>query len=45
MIASPTHDDNDVELEFETDYWLTEAMTRGWVSSHFDVVDQFSPAC
>jgi hypothetical protein len=44
-IASPTHDDNDVELEFEANFhWLTEAMTRGWVTSHVDVVDQFSPA-
>ena len=44
-IVSPTSDDNAVELEFETNlYWLTESMTRGWVTSHFDVVDQFSPA-
>lgn len=33
------------ELELETNVvWLPEARTRGWVSSHFDVVDQFSPA-
>ena len=33
------------ELEFETNLtWLSEERTRGWVSSHFDVVDQFSPA-
>jgi hypothetical protein len=38
-------DDNEVELEFESNFnWLTESMTRGWVTSHFDVVDQFSPA-
>jgi hypothetical protein len=44
-IASPFSDDNDVELEFESNlHWLTESMTRGWVTSHFDVVDQFSPA-
>ena len=44
-ITSPFNDDNEVELEFETNFhWLTEAMTRGWVTSHFDVVDQFSPA-
>lgn len=44
-IFSPTHDDNEVELEFETNlYWLTEEMSRGWFSSHFDIVDQFSPA-
>jgi hypothetical protein len=45
MIASPTHAENDVELEFETNvYWLTDGMSRGWLTSHFDVVDQFSPA-
>jgi hypothetical protein len=44
-IASPFRQDNTVELEFESNfYWLTEAMSRGWVSSHFDIVDQFSPA-
>ena len=44
-IASPFSDDNDVELEFESNFhWLTESMTGGWVTSHFDVVDQFSPA-
>jgi hypothetical protein len=44
-IASPFADDNEVELEFETNlYLLTESMTKGWVTSHFDVVDQFSPA-
>ena len=44
MIASPFSDDNAPELEFETNlHWLTEDMTRGWVSSHFDIVDQFSP--
>jgi hypothetical protein len=44
-IASPFSDDNSVELEFESNfYWLMESQTGGWVSSHFDVVDQFSPA-
>ena len=44
-ITAPFSDDNGVELEFEANlYWLTEAMTRGWVTSHVDVVDQFSPA-
>ena len=44
-IASPFSDDNVVELEFESDvHWLTERMTQGWVTSHVDVVDQFSPA-
>ena len=45
MTATPFRDDNSAELEFETNlYWLTEPMSRGWVTSHFDVVDQFSPA-
>jgi hypothetical protein len=45
VIAAPFSDDNSVELEFETNFhWLTEKMSRGWVTSHFDVVDQFSPA-
>lgn len=44
-ITSPFSDDNEVELEFETNvHWLTERMTRGWVTSHVDVVDQLSPA-
>ncbi|HZL94084.1 MAG TPA: hypothetical protein VFB99_10585 [Vicinamibacterales bacterium] len=44
-IASPFSDGNAVELEFESNFhWLTESMTRGWVTSHVDVVDQFSPA-
>ena len=33
------------ELEFETNFiWLPAGRTRGWVSSHFDIVDKFSPA-
>jgi hypothetical protein len=33
-ITSPFNDDNVVELEFESNfYWLTESMTRGWVTS------------
>lgn len=44
-IATPFSDDNEVELEFESNFhWLTESMSRGWITSHFDVVDQFSPA-
>jgi hypothetical protein len=44
-ITAPFSDDNVVELEFESNFhWLTESVTRGWVTSHFDVVDQFSPA-
>jgi hypothetical protein len=45
MSATPFSDDNSAELEFETNfYWLTELLSRGWLTSHFDVVDQFSPA-
>ena len=45
MIAAPFTDDNAAEFEFESNFhWLTAAMSRGWVTSHFDVVDQFSPA-
>lgn len=44
-IAAPFSDDNAVELEFEANFDLiTESLTRGWVTSHFDIVDQFSPA-
>jgi hypothetical protein len=44
-IASPFSDDNSVELEFEANFdVITDALTGGWVTSHFDVVDQFSPA-
>ena len=33
------------ELEFETNLvWLPAERTRGWLSSHFDIVDKFSPA-
>ena len=33
------------ELEFETNLiWLPSARTGGWLSSHVDVVDKFSPA-
>jgi hypothetical protein len=33
------------ELEFETNFvWLSPQRTGGWVSSHLDVVDKFSPA-
>jgi hypothetical protein len=42
---SPFADDNSVQLEAELNIHLfgTE-QTSGWVSSHVDVVDQFSPA-
>lgn len=45
LSAAPFSDDNSAALEFETNfYWLTGSMSRGWVTSHVDVVDQFSPA-
>ncbi len=44
-IMAPFADDNDVQLELETNFhWLPDSRTRGWVSSHVDVVDKFSPA-
>jgi hypothetical protein len=44
-IVLPFDRDSTPELEFETNFvWLPGERTRGWVSSHFDVVDKFSPA-
>jgi hypothetical protein len=44
-IFQPFDSDSTPELEFETNFiWLPGERTRGWVSSHFDVVDKFSPA-
>jgi hypothetical protein len=44
-IFLPFDRDSTPELEFETNFlWLPSARTRGWISSHFDVVDKFSPA-
>jgi hypothetical protein len=44
-IAAPFSDDNAAELEFEANlHWLKGESTGGWLSSHFDIVDQFSPA-
>ncbi len=44
-ITTPFSHENSVELEFESNFhWLREDLTGGWVSSHFDVVDQFSPS-
>jgi hypothetical protein len=37
--------DNGIEIESEVNlHWLLEEQTGGWVSSHFDIVDKFSPA-
>jgi hypothetical protein len=42
---SPLRDDNDVSLETELNIYLVDTdQTKGWVSSHVDIVDQFSPA-
>ena len=44
-IFLPFDRDSTPELEFETNFvWLPSERTRGWVSSHFDVVDKFSSA-
>ena len=44
-IFLPFEADSTPELEFEANFvWLPARRTRGWLSSHFDVVDKFSPA-
>lgn len=44
-IFLPFDRDSTPDLEFETNLvWLPASRTRGWLTSHFDVVDQFSPA-
>jgi hypothetical protein len=44
-IFTPFRNDNDVELEAELNIHLFDTeQTSGWVSSHVDIVDQFSPA-
>jgi hypothetical protein len=44
-ILSPSSEDNAVALEFETNFFVLRGPeTGGWISSHVDVVDQFSPA-
>jgi hypothetical protein len=43
-IFLPFDSDATPELEFEAKfYWLQASRTGGWVSSHVDVVDKFSP--
>ena len=43
-IFLPFDADSTPELEFETNIvWLPAQWTGGWLSSHFDVVDKFSP--
>jgi hypothetical protein len=44
-IFLPFERDSTPELEFEANLvWLSGERTRGWVSSHADIVDKFSPA-
>jgi hypothetical protein len=44
-IFLPFDRDSTPELEFETNFvWLAAERTKGWLSSHFDVVDKFSGA-
>ena len=44
-ITKPFREENDIELESELKlYWLESDQTGGWLSSHFDAVDKFSPA-
>jgi hypothetical protein len=44
-IAKPFSDENDVEIESELNLvWLESEQTRGWLSSHFDIIDKFSAA-
>jgi hypothetical protein len=44
-IVLPFDRDSTPELEFETNIvWLPADLTKGWLSSHFDIVDKFSSA-
>jgi hypothetical protein len=44
-IFLPFERDSTPELEFESNFtWLSADRTNGWISSHFDIVDKFSPA-
>ena len=44
-IVLPFDRESTPELEFETNFtWLPPARTGGWVSSHVDIVDKFSPS-
>lgn len=43
--TQPFSNDNGVDLESELNLeWLGSSRTGGWLSSHFDIVDQFSAA-
>ena len=44
-VGVPSIRDNAAELEFEANFGLIQSeQTDGWVSSHVDIVDKFSPA-
>ena len=44
-ITKPFADENEAELEAELKLsWLASEQTGGWLSSHVDLVDKFSPA-
>ena len=44
IILAPTRTDNAPELEFELNLGVLQPeRTGGWLTSHFDVVDQFGP--
>jgi hypothetical protein len=44
-IFLPFDRDSTPELEFEANFfWLPGERTGGWLTSHFDIVDKFSPA-
>jgi hypothetical protein len=44
-IVQPFAQDATPELELEANLvWLPSRLTRGWVSSHADIVDKYSPA-
>ena len=44
-IFGPFRDEAAVELELEANFtWLTADQTGGWLESHIDIVDKFSPA-
>lgn len=45
VIVAPFDPESTPELELETNFtWLDAARTGGWIGSHVDIVDKFSPA-
>jgi hypothetical protein len=44
VIAKPFQKGSSPELETELNlHWLRSENTKGWVSSHFDIIDKYSP--